>query len=168
MTSPSRFSVFIGAAAVMFVAVACGVDAAGPAETARISLDASGVPDTMYRLIGNGDYYEAGGDPDLLITAVRHFDGSFTGNVSDPANMRHGPVTGITPPSETYPFWCIELALDAFPGFTVLTYVEDLDNGIDRIAFGGDYGATCALYPSPLAVFEELLGGDFRGSVKTK
>ena len=127
----------------------------------------------MYRLVGQGNYYEAA-DPDIVIQAIRHFDGHIAGEARDPRWGALGPVLGVTPPSAAYPHWCaeVDLAGAGVPGFIALVYVRDNDGrtALDEIAVGGDFGATCQLYPTP---FEEsdwrtLVSGDFQGVVRTR
>jgi len=152
--------------------LACERDPAATAAGASFSLT---VPTEMYRLTGSGVMTGNFSDVDLVIAAIRHFDGSVTGHMNFPGetfglDLRLAPVVGITPPSEVYAFWCVEVDLTDVPGFIVLVYVKDNDGqtALDELAFSGDFGASCALYPAPVDEFEPLLSGDYIGMVRSR
>jgi hypothetical protein len=136
--------------------------------------------DEMYVVVGEG-YLSSDPTFKLVLNAVRTFSSNVAGNLELAGlSSRAGsacpspcPVTGIVPPDATYDHWCIDVTPtlpDYFP--VVQVYVRDVGDGkttFDQMAFGGDFVASCQLYPEPsLDVWFTLAAGDFKGVVRTR
>jgi hypothetical protein len=143
------------------------------------------VEDVKYHIAGHGILAENNLPPPpttaVVVNALRLFDGTIMGTVEIPdfgpsgLPVVVGPVLEIVPPSATHSHWCIEFPHSGVSDgiFIVLGYIRDIGDGqssFDQVAFGGDYGATCVLYPDPFGeeAWYTLLQGDFKTSIQQK
>jgi hypothetical protein len=148
---------------------ACARDSVTVLDPTGPAFNATTDPDTMLSVIGNARLED---ETDLVVTAIRHFNGSVTGQVVLPSNQGAvGEVFEVVPPHDAYDHWCVGIALVEVPGFNALMYLRDVGDGLtsfDQVRIGGDFGATCATHPAPELEFADLEAGDYRTRVRAR
>ena len=166
----SRTPVFV----ILFFVLGLGVACSAPDAVLGINIAAPNgdlvTSDTAYRLTGNGNFSAEGNQPDVVVTAVRTFKDGIKGNVVIPKNGigKAGNIIEIVPPSASYNYWCLASTLDDQPDVTYLIYINDVPNGKDLITFNSGPGATCAASPVPPFDWNQLVKGNFTGTVIVK
>jgi hypothetical protein len=163
---------------------ACSVERTAPAHVQVNISVGQDTPDTLLHLVGQGTFATdqqaatgLNGAPGVVLNAVRRADGAVIGVVLTPITgpsdqaVLFGEVTELVPPSGTNPYWCVSVPWSEQPTFVALVYIRDSGDGqssFDEIAAEGDFGASCAQYPTPNFGTYSLSKGDFKGMVRIR